>query len=391
MINMLTVKQIEAIQPLANKAVKNFDSELLYLFTATTGRKVWKVIYTFNGKKNTTTLGEYPIFSAKEARLKRDEIKKQIAEGIDPNQKKKDDRVQKLSTISLSELINKYIHDIAPKMKGGTKTASRLKKLVNDYPKLMKKSINDINQLDMIEIRNDRLSKVSTSTVKCDLGALGSVFKFARQELRILSTSPLIDVAKPTQAPHRERRITQDEIKTILNGFNYDATYQPLTKRQQVAWAFLFALETAMRASEITNMQWCNVYEDHVLLPDTKNGTARKVPLSRRAIQLLELMKGLDNDKVLTISDRSNALSHDFWLVVSNKLGITDLNFHDTRHEATTRLAKKLPIQDLAKVTGHKDLKMLMRYYNPTVQELALRLNEDDSNVIQFKKAVVNE
>uniref|UniRef100_UPI0028A12352 Arm DNA-binding domain-containing protein n=1 Tax=Acinetobacter schindleri TaxID=108981 RepID=UPI0028A12352 len=82
---MLTVKQIEAIQPCTDKTVKNFDSELLYLFTSTTGRKVWKVIYTFNRKKNTTTLGEYPIFSAKEARLKRDEIKKQIAEGIDPN------------------------------------------------------------------------------------------------------------------------------------------------------------------------------------------------------------------------------------------------------------------------------------------------------------------
>lgn len=384
---MLTVKQIEAIQPLTHKTVKNFDSELLYLFTSTTGRKVWKVIYTFNGKKNTTTLGEYPIFSAKEARLKRDEIKKQIAEGIDPNQKKKEDQVQKLSAISLAELINKYIHNIAPNMKGGDKTASRLRKLINDYPKPMKKPITHIDQLDMIEIRNDRLSKVSTSTVKSDLGALGSVFKYARQELRILKTSPLTDVAKPTQAPHRERRITDHEIEIILKGFKYDGTYQPLTKRQQVAWAFLFALETAMRASEITNIQWCNVYEDHVLLPDTKNGTARKVPLSRRAIQLLELMKGLDSDKVLTISNRSNALSHDFWLVVSNRLGITDLNFHDTRHEATTRLAKKLPIQDLAKVTGHKDLKMLMRYYNPTVQELAQRLNElEDPDIIPFRK-----
>ncbi|WP_228198498.1 site-specific integrase [Acinetobacter radioresistens] len=261
---------------------------------------------------------------------------------------------------------------------------------MNDYPQLMQKPITDVHQLDMIELRNDRLSKVSASTVGRDLGVLGGVFKYARQELRILKTSPLIDVAKPTQAPHRERRITQEEINTILLGFNYDATYQPITKRQQVAWAFLFALETAMRASEITNMQWCNVYEDHVLLPDTKNGTARKVPLSRHAIQLLELMKGLDKDKVLTISDRSNALSHDFWLVVSNRLGITDLNFHDTRHEATTRLAKKLPVQDLAKVTGHKDLKMLMRYYNPTAQELAQRLNElDDPNIIPFKQKVI--
>lgn len=255
---MLTIKQIEAVQPLPNKTLKNFDSELLYLFTSPTGRKVWKVIYTFNGKKNTTTLGEYPIFSAKEARLKRDEIKKQIAEGVDPNQKKKADKIQKLSCIPFGELITKYITDIAPSHKGADKEISRLHKLMNDYPKLMQKPITDVNQLDMIELRNDRLSKVSASTVGRDLGVLGGVFKYARQELRILKTSPLTDVAKPTQAPHRERRITQEEIDTILTGFNYDATYQPLTKRQQVAWAFLFALETAMRASEITNMQWCN-------------------------------------------------------------------------------------------------------------------------------------
>jgi len=45
---MLTVKLIEAIQPLDDKTVKNFNSELLYLFTSTTGRKVWKVIYTLS-------------------------------------------------------------------------------------------------------------------------------------------------------------------------------------------------------------------------------------------------------------------------------------------------------------------------------------------------------
>lgn len=176
---MLTVKQIEAIQPIAHKTVKNFDSELLYLFTSTTRRKAWKVIYTLSGKKNTTTLGEYPIFSAKEARLKRDEIKKQIAEGIDPNQKKAD-KLQKLSCISFGELITKYIAEVAPSHKGADKEISRLRKLINDYPKIMQKPITDVNQLDMIELRNNRLSKVSASTVGRDLGVLGGVFKYAR-------------------------------------------------------------------------------------------------------------------------------------------------------------------------------------------------------------------
>ena len=55
-------------------------------------------------------------------------------------------------------------------------------------------------------------------------------------------------------------------------------------------------------------------------------------------------------------------------------LELNDLHFHDTRHEATTRLSKKLDIMDLARMTGHKDLKSLMVYYNATPKEIAAQL-----------------
>lgn len=54
----------------------------------------------------------------------------------------------------------------------------------------MKKPITVLNQLDIIKIRNDRLTKVSISIVKCDLGALGSVFNYARQELHNFAKQP---------------------------------------------------------------------------------------------------------------------------------------------------------------------------------------------------------
>lgn len=386
----LTVKQIDCIEPVPNKIIKTFDSELLYIFTSHTGRKTWKVIYTFNGNKNTSTLGEYPILRPKEARIKRDEIKRMLIDGIDPNKKKKKDQLNKLATMTFGMLLKKYIAEVVPSHKGGIKEQARLNKLIRDYPKLMQKTVDKIDQLDMIELRNDRQRYVSSSTVGRELGVLGGVFKYARQELRIIQNSPLADISKPTQAPHRERRISDDEIKLIMHGFKYDGTFQPINKKQQVAWAFLFAIETAMRASEINGMLWSNVYDNFVLLPDTKNGTSRKVPLSKRATELLALMEGLDTERVMTTSQISNVLASDFWKVVSNKLNIDDLNFHDTRHEATTRLAQKLPIQDLAKVTGHKDLKMLMRYYNPTVDELANKINaQDEPNIILFKKIAV--
>jgi len=59
----------------------------------------------------------------------------------------------------------------------------------------------------------------------------------------------------------------------------------------------------------------------------------------------------------------------------AEKVKIENLHFHDTRHEAITRLAKKLDILDLARMTGHKDLKSLMTYYNATPAEIAAQLD----------------
>lgn len=383
---MLTKQQIDALKP-KERLCKTSDGDMLYIFTSPTGRKSWKVLYTFEGKKGTLTLGEYPIVSIRDARLKRDAIKAQLANGINPNQEKKTAKQKRLFSMSFGELLEQYLEVVTPTHKGAKQEKSVIKGYIRDFPKLMLKSVSELDQLDMIEFRNERLKRVSESTVARDLGVLGGVFRYARQELRIMTESPLTDVAKPRQAESRERRISEAEINRILDAFSYQPTFQPINKKQQTAWAFLFAIETAMRASEITGLTWANVFDDYVLLPDTKNGTSRKVPLSTKAKEMLELMRGLDSNTVCTMTS-ANTLSQYFWQVVTEKLKIENLNFHDTRHEATTRLAQKLQIQDLAKVTGHKDLKTLMRYYNPTATELADRINQaDEPNVIRFKKA----
>jgi len=52
------------------------------------------------------------------------------------------------------------------------------------------------------------------------------------------------------------------------------------------------------------------------------------------------------------------------------------LRLHDLRHEATTRLAKIFAMHELAKITGHKSSKMLLRYYHPKASDLAKRFEE---------------
>lgn len=56
------------------------------------------------------------------------------------------------------------------------------------------------------------------------------------------------------------------------------------------------------------------------------------------------------------------------------KAKIDDLRFHDLRHEATSRLAEKLQLHELAKVTGHRDMRMVARYSHPREEDLARKL-----------------
>ena len=154
-----------------------------------------------------------------------------------------------------------------------------------------------------------------------------------------------------------------------------------------------------MRASEIIGLKWADVYDKHVELEITKNGTARKVPLSKRAIEILSYMHGIDEIDLSTVKNKvadgeigRGGLSAYFTQVLKGKLKIKDLTFHDTRHEAISRLVKtaKLPVEVLAKITGHKTISILINtYYNPDIEELADHLHkEDDPDIIPFKKSI---
>ncbi|WP_165589316.1 tyrosine-type recombinase/integrase, partial [Acinetobacter baumannii] len=82
-----------------------------------------------------------------------------------------------------------------------------------------------------------------------------------------------------------------DEIDRLCLAANWDNNV-PVNSTQQIIIAFLFAIETAMRAGEIVGLTWDRVYlkDRYLVLNETKNGTKRNVPLSKRAVELLTLL-----------------------------------------------------------------------------------------------------
>jgi len=138
--------------------------------------------------------------------------------------------------------------------------------------------------------------------------------------------------------------------------------------------AFLFAIETAMRSGEILGLTSLTVdFVSQVAhLPLTKNGGARDVPLSTRAILLLRMLPTVkDGEQLFALSDKSRDA---LFRKARDRSGVIGLTFHDTRHEAITRLAKKLQPLDLARMTGHTNLQELMTYYNESAADIAKRL-----------------
>ena len=368
----LTDLRIRKIKP-TDKNTKYSDAGGLYLMVTPKGSYYWRYKYRFEKKEYVLALGIYPEVSLADARLKHLEAKKLLVTGINPSADKQAKKQEKKQQQPFSKVVHSFLENEAIKHKGYKWEMLRLNKIMRDFPELAKKPINLINQSDIISFRNKRGLEIQGASVKREMQLLGSVFRYAIREMLIIEYSPLTNVTKPKENPHREMRISQDDVATLMDAFQYSADTPLFLKKHQTAWAFLFALETAMRLSEITNMRWEHIADDYVLLPNTKNGTSRKVPLNNNALALLDKARGLDCNSVLTIS--ADSLSTTF-RKYRDITPLTEINFHDTRHEACTKFAQMMPIQDLAKVTGHKDLAMLMRYYNPTASELAQRMNE---------------
>jgi len=111
------------------------------------------------------------------------------------------------------------------------------------------------------------------------------------------------------------------------------------------------------------------VHDRFVHLTTSKSGDARDVPISPAMRELLDSVK---RDSGHVVASHIDGIDTAFGRALK-KTGIKDLQFRDTRHEAISRLVntKRLPVEILAKITGHKKLETLLNvYYNPTADEL---------------------
>lgn len=274
---------------------------------------------------------------------------------------------------TVDQLFQKYAAEVSAKKPGKRWEQIRLDAIAETRlhgKRLGDMLLCDVTATTIASYRDHRLKTVTGSTVNREFNLLSHTFTVARDEWRWITESPTRKVKRPKEAAPRDRLITDKEIELITYALGYTGGVE--TVSQRVAAAFLFAIETAMRCGEICGLRREHVAGAVATLPMTKNGSARHVPLSKRAREILESLPEADSGLYFDIT---TAQVDALFRKARGSAGIEGIVFHDTRHLAITRLAKKLTVLELARMVGHRDLRQLQVYYNETAESLAQRLD----------------
>lgn len=285
---------------------------------------------------------------------------------------------------TIRAMVDRYIKDVCPTHRGEHWEALRLNMLLREWG-VPGKMVDTVSPDDVGALRDKRLRSVGKSTVRRELVLLGSVFEAARREWRWCASNPVRDVKKPPPAQPRTRLIQPREYRALLRALKYRPGQIPVTKTQWVGAAWCLAIRSGMRAGEILGLTWDHVdLEARVAtLPLTKNGTARQVPLFKSAIRIIKALAPEDVTRTNApiFAGLSSASLDALWRKCRKAAKVSGLNFHDSRATAITMLAKRLDVLDLARLTGHRDLKMLMTYYRKTASEIAAENSPRNSSL----------
>ncbi|TCG08823.1 integrase [Paraburkholderia steynii] len=294
---------------------------------------------------------------------------------IDAGRRRSYSKVQK----TLADAMDEYLEKVSPGMGKHDWNVTRIA-FFKEQLDFVGSLVRNVKPEQIAEWKDARMKVVKNSTVNRDLNLLSAVFEAARSDWKWIHTNPVHEVKRPKDPPPRRRRVSDDEAQVMTTALGLTNDGEVQTTQQYAALAFLIAIETGMRQGEIIATVRPNLHLAHrfVHIPKSKNGDARDVPLSTRAMALFDRLPQIkDEPRCFPISQAS---VDTLWRKVRTRVSkdkpqFADLNFHDSRHEATTRLSRKLNVLALAKMIGHRDIQSLMIYYDETAAELAARLD----------------
>lgn len=284
LLTELAIKHAKSLE----KAYRLPDEKGLYLDVRPTGNKYWRVRYKFAGKENTLTIGEYPLIGLREARDKRDDARKMIADKIDPAiiraTEKIDEQTPTFALISEEWLKKREKENLTPRTL--EPMYYRLRSLV--FPYIGHMLPDQINAQVLLSVMRRIENKGTIETAHRTLGICGQVFRYAIATGRA-TRDPSHDLKGALQAVNKKHHasITKpSEIGGLMRAID-DYPCSTLTRL-----VLKFSALTFVRPSEVRKAEWAefDIQACEWRIPPTRMKMRKPhiVPLSRQTLDIIK-------------------------------------------------------------------------------------------------------
>ncbi|QOY95723.1 integrase arm-type DNA-binding domain-containing protein [Massilia sp. UMI-21] len=342
----LTDKAISNAKPGA-KPVKLFDERGLFLLVTPTGGKWWRLKYRIDGKEKLLSLGTYPDVSLKDARERRDDARKQIADGIDPSHSRKAQKTLRRvhATNSFEFVAREWYEKHSPGWvpSHGDRIIRRLERDI--FPDLGNRPIAEITSPELLQVVRKIEARGALETAHRAMSNCGQVFRYAVATGRA-SRDPSGDLRgalPPVRGEHFAAVTEPEQVGGILRSM--DAYQGTLT----VSCALRLAPLVFVRPGELRAAEWAHIDLDAAewRYTVTKTGTPHIVPLATQAVAILREIQPLTgHGRYVFPSARTGArpMSDNAILAAMRRMGISkdEMSGHGFRAMARTILDEVL-------------------------------------------------
>lgn len=369
----LTDAKIKTARPTPNKTIKLSDGGGLQLHVTSSGSKLWKHAYRYNGKQKKLSYGAYPIVSLADAREKWREAKKMLAEGKDPSSELKAAKIERqiaeantFGIVAKEHLEKRLSEDIAPA------TYKKNKWLLMDLASdLHRRPLKEIKPIEILNLLKSVEAKGNYETARRLKSSISQVFRYGIATLRMESdpTRDLQGALKTQKVKHRAAIVQRDEfIEFIKDVWEYNGT--PSVSAGLKLMTLLFSRPGELRFSEWDDFDLeKRIWKIPVEKDKLRRG--RKKPLSSTAISILQdlRMKNENSNWVMASEiSRNKPISENTLNQALRRIGYSkdQATAHGFRASASSLLneSKKWSPDAIERELGHVEKNSVRRAYD---------------------------
>jgi integrase len=284
---------------------KHSDEKGLQLHVFANGGKYWRMAYRFEGKQKTFSIGIYPEVSLAQARVKRDDARKLLADGVDPTAAKKEDKRVESGQLTFKALALAWMDDRKDVIKPATMTRDLSTFEKDLFPSIGHMPIDTIKGVDVLNAAKKVEARGALEMAKRSIPLAGSIFRYAiRQGLIENDPTPHLAEALKSRKVKHMARISITELPKLLkdiSSYGGDVVV--------VAALNLMCL-TFVRTIEMRFMEWSEIDFDkqewRVPAEKMKMQVTHIVPLSIQAVAILKSLIPLNGNKPYVFFNHSS-------------------------------------------------------------------------------------